>query len=422
MPETTVYEGRIRHLSILDENGRFDETLGGPMRAEGGPLTDARVRELYRWMALSRVFDETAVSLQREGRMGTYAECAGQEAVAVGTAGVLRQEDWIFPSYREVGAYLLRGCPPENVFLFWMGDERGHVVPAGVNNFPICIPVGTQTLHAAGAAWAFRIKRKPAVAMCYFGDGATSKGDFHEALNFAGVFRLPAVFVCSNNGWAISVGRERQTAARTIAQKAVAYGIHGVQVDGNDLFAVTAAAREAVERARAGGGATLIEAVTYRMSNHTTADDASRYREPAELEQWRRRDPILRVRRYLTERGALDEAADKRLREECKAAVYDAVKRAEGIARPDRRDIFRHVYAEMPPTLIEQMEIGSVPAAESEGAALAYSGNGNGHGGNGSVRGPSQPVTGEYLPPEPPPGEPDPLTKLRNRAKAAKGG
>ena len=406
MPETTVYEGRIRHLQILDEHGRFDEQLGA------GVLSDDRARELYRTMVLSRIFDETAVSLQREGRMGTYAECAGQEAAAVGSAAALSAADWMFPCYREVGAYLLRGIPPEQIFLFWMGDERANAIPAAVNNFPLCIPVATQTLHATGAAWTQKIKRTGAASLVYFGDGATSKGDFHEAMNFAGVFKLPVIFFCSNNSWAISVPRERQTASKTLAQKAIAYGVEGVSVDGNDLFAVVRATTEAVGRARRGEGATFIEAVTYRLSNHTTADDATRYREAAEVELWRTRDPIVRMRNWLMARGLLNEAEEDALREEGRAFVAEAVKRAEGIAPPQRADIFRHVFAGMPTHLREQMEVGSVPTPESEGAAVAY----------GGPRVPPPNAPGEYLPPEPAEGaDQHPASRLRSRSRAGKG-
>jgi pyruvate dehydrogenase E1 component alpha subunit len=402
MPESVVYQGRVSRLSILDENGAFDEALGKDL------LTPARVLECYRWMVLSRVLDETAVALQREGRMGTYAECRGQEAAAVGSAFALEKRDWLFPAYRENGAYLLRGLPPEQVLLFWMGDERANRIPAGVNNFCVTIPVGTQTLLATGAAWALKIQKRDAVALVYFGDGATSKGDFHESMNFAGTFKLPVVFFCSNNQWAISVSRSRQTAAETFAQKAIAYGAAGIQVDGNDLFAVYKATRDAVARARSGGGPTLIEALTYRMSNHTTADDASRYREAAEIELWTRRDPIARVRKWLFAAGALDEAKDAAVLAEAKAKVAECVKKAEGMPPPDRQEIFHHVFAEMPPALAEQMEVGSVPAPESEGAVQAYAR-------------PAHPSTGEYLPPEPPAGAEHPLTKIKKRGRAKKG-
>lgn len=403
MPETTVFEGRIRRLSILDEDGRFDAA------AAAGVLSDDELRTAWRWMVLSRVMDEIAVRLQREGRMGTYAENAGQEAVSVGSAMVMEQRDWLFPSYRELGACLARGFPPHHVFLFWMGDERGSVAPAGVNNFPFCIPVGTQNLHAVGAAWAFQLRKTGAVAVACLGDGATSKGDFHEAANFAGVFRLPVVFLCANNQWAISVPRASQTASETIAQKALAYGIAGVQVDGNDLFAVVKACREAFARARAGEGATFIEAVTYRLSNHTTADDAGRYRDPAEVEMWRRRDPLLRLGAHLRQRGMLDDASDKRIREECRAVVDEAVRKAESTPPQTRRDIFRWVYAEMTPALAQQFAHGSVPEAEYEGVPRPA-----------APRTPPPSAPGEYLPPEPetPVG---PGLRVRSRSRAGTG-
>jgi pyruvate dehydrogenase E1 component alpha subunit len=402
MPESTVYQVRITRLSILDEHGGFDEALGKDL------LQPDQVLACYRWMVLSRRLDETAVALQREGRMGTYAECRGQEAAAVGSAFALEKRDWLFPAYRENGAYLLRGVPAEQILLFWMGDERANRVPEGVNNMCATIPVGTQNLPAAGAAWALKLRRTDAAVIVYFGDGGTSKGDFHEAMNFAGAFKLPIVFFCSNNSWAISVPRARQTAAETFAQKAAAYGAAGIQVDGNDLFAVYKATRDALARARRGEGPTLIEAVTYRMSNHTTADDASRYRDAAEVEMWARRCPIARVRAWLTARGHLDGVKDAAIADECRAAVADAVKKAEGIAPAPRGDIFRYVFAQMPPSLVEQMEVGSVPAPESEGAVQAYSRA-------------AMPSAGEYLPPEPPVDAPHPLTKIKRRGRSKKG-
>ena len=236
---------------------------------------------LYRGMVLTRAFDLKAVSLQRTGRLGTYAVSLGQEAVAVGIASAMRQEDVLLPSYRDNGTLLWRGTKMEEILLFWGGDERGNLSSGPAHDFPYCIPVGSQAPQAAGVAYAFKLRKEPRVAVCLFGDGATSKGDVWEAMNFAGVHKLPLLFVANNNQWAISVPLKLQTASQTLAQKAIAAGFTGEQVDGNDVIAVRAAAEEAIAQARAGGGPRLIEALTYRLSDHTTADDAARYRSPA---------------------------------------------------------------------------------------------------------------------------------------------
>src|SRR6266849_2839027 len=239
---------------------------------------------LYRGMVLTRAFDLKAVSLQRTGRLGTYAVSLGQEAVSVGIASAMREEDVVLPSYRDNGALLWRGMKMEEILLFWGGDERGNISSGPAHDFPYCIPVGSQAPHAAGVALAFRLRKEPRVAVCLFGDGATSKGDVFEAMNFAGVHKLPVVFVAINNQWAISVPLRLQTASETLAQKAIAAGFIGEQVDGNDIVAMHAAAEEAIEAARNGRGPRFIEAVTYRLGEHTIADDAARYRPPEEVQ------------------------------------------------------------------------------------------------------------------------------------------
>ena len=238
---------------------------------EKPPLNEKETFDLYKKMAFIRLADQRALMLQRQGRFGTYAPIWGQEACQVGSAYALRKADWVFPAFREIGATLMMGISLKNFFLYWMGNEMGSRAPEGINFMPVSVPVGTQTLHAVGAAWAAKLKGDPVVTLVFFGDGATSKGDFHEAMNFAGVFKTPTVFFCQNNQFAISVPRSLQTASKTIAQKAIAYGFDGIQVDGNDLFAVFAATKEAVEKARSGGGPTLIEGVTYRIKGLKTA-------------------------------------------------------------------------------------------------------------------------------------------------------
>src|SRR5712671_6089518 len=268
---------------------------------------------LYRAMVSARAFDLKAVSLQRTGRLGTYAVALGQEAVTVGVASAMRAEDVLVPSYRDTAALLWRGVKMEDILLVWGGDERGHCSSGPAHDFPSCIPVGSQAPHAAGVAYAFKLRKQPRVAVCLFGDGATSKGDLWEAMNFAGVQKLPIVFVANNNQWAISVPLKLQTASETLAQKAIAAGFGGEQVDGNDVIAVRAAAEEAIQHARAGNGPRLIEAVTYRLGDHTTADDAARYRAPEEVQAHWKEEPIARLRTFLAGQNAWSKTDDIRL-------------------------------------------------------------------------------------------------------------
>jgi pyruvate dehydrogenase E1 component alpha subunit len=274
----------------------------------------------------------------------------------VGSTYALQKSDWVVPAFREIGATLMMGVPLNKFYLYWMGNEMGSQEPEGINVMPVSVPVGTQTLHAVGLAWAGKLKGEKIVSIVYFGDGATSKGDFHEAMNFAGVFKTPTIFFCQNNQYAISVPRSLQTASKTIAQKAIAYGFDGIQVDGNDLFAVFAATKEAVEKARSGGGPTLIEGVTFRFGPHTTADDPTKYRKEEEVEPWRPLDPLVRLRLYLKGKGIWNEGVEQRLTEEAQKDIDQAVKDAEAVSVPEVEDIFKYVFAEMTPQLREQME------------------------------------------------------------------
>ncbi|MFM9994293.1 MAG: pyruvate dehydrogenase (acetyl-transferring) E1 component subunit alpha [Phycisphaerales bacterium] len=347
MPIKTVYSTSIEHVQVLDENGVLDEKLARDT------LTDEQVLHAYEFMITCRHLDEVAFRLQRSGRMGTYPQNKGQEAAAIGMGLAAKKGvDFLVPCYRENAALWMHGLPMHYILLHWMGDERGNQIPPGVHMTPISIPIGTQMLHATGIAWAFKMRKEPRVAVTFFGDGATSEGDFHEAMNFASTFQVPCVFFCQQNGWAISVPRETQTASETIAQKAIAYGMPTVQVDGNDLFAVFKASRDAVERARAGGGPSFIEAVTYRLGDHTTADDARRYRDPKELEFWQARDPMIRLRKHLEKKGLWDDKRQTAAEEKAKVVVAEVIKTAEGIEKPTTDDIFDHTFAgPLPPEL-----------------------------------------------------------------------
>lgn len=350
MPKTVIETFSVTRLEILDAEGNVDEALLPPLSR------DDMVR-MYELLVLSRTFDDRALSLQREGRIGTYPSILGQEAAQVGSAFALEKGDWVLPSFRETGMHLTMGYPPALLFQYWAGDERGLACPEGLNVLPVSVSVGTHIPHAVGIAMAARYRKDRVAVAAYFGDGATSKGDFHEGFNMAGVFRLPVVFICQNNQWAISVPRARQTAAATLAQKAIAYGFEGIQVDGNDAFAVYAATRKALERARSGGGPTFIECFTYRLSHHTTSDDAERYRSAAEVEEWKRRDPLERLRRYLERRGYWSAAYQKELDERARGIIDTAVRNAETAPPPNRRDIFNTVFEQLTPRQERELEV-----------------------------------------------------------------
>jgi pyruvate dehydrogenase E1 component alpha subunit len=350
MPRHRVDLAPIDGLSILDEEGRVDRALDPALPAED-------LRRLYRTALLARRFDERMLLLQRQGRIGTYLPARGHEAAVLGSVYPLRATDWLVLVWREWAAYVWRGWPLEHLVLLYAGYTDGMRVPEGIRDLPVCVPMGTHVPHAVGLACAARYRRDDSVVLCYFGDGASSEGICQEAMNFAGVFQAPVVFVCINNQWAISMPRGRQTRARTLAHRAVAYGFPGIQVDGNDLLAVVAATREAVARAREGRGPTLIEAVTYRLLAHSTADDSSKYRDPAEVAAWEAREPLVRVRRYLAARGLLDDATHDRLLAEADAEVRAAIERAEPRMQEARlADMFDHVYGDVPAGVRAQRE------------------------------------------------------------------
>lgn len=348
MPRTRVYEAVTERLEILAVDGSVDAELMPD-------LAPAVIRDLYRDMVKMRAYDDKALKLQRQGRMGTWPPIRGQEAVQAGVARAMGDADWLIPAFREHGVMLLRGVPGHLIYAYWAGDERGSHFPEGLRVFPIAVPVGSQWQHGTGVGLSLKLRGEAAAAVVFGGDGSTSEGDFHEALNCATVFGSRTVFVIQNNQWAISVPLRHQTATPTLAQKAHAYGLPGIQVDGNDAFAVYVAAKTALERARRGDGPTLIEAVTYRMGDHTTADDASRYRPAEEVETWQAKDPVLRLRRYLEPAGLWDEDQEQALAAEVTHWVDEQVAALEAMPPQDPDEIFTSMYAELPPNLREQM-------------------------------------------------------------------
>ncbi len=347
----TIAQFAIGYEQLLDGEGRAAGSL--PAFA-----ADAEVmRAMYRMMVLCRLFDAKAINLQRTGKLGTYAPCTGHEATHVGVGAAMRPEDVLCPVYREYGTQLWRGVTLTEILTYWAGDERGTDFAGPREDFPWCVPIASQCPHAAGVAMAFKIRNQPRCAVAYIGDGGTSQGAFHEAVNLAGAQQLPAVFVVVNNGWAISVPASAQTAAATFAQKGLGNGVPGVQVDGNDVIAVRKVMEDALQRARTGGGPTVVEAVTYRLSDHTTADDASRYRPAAELEAAWKLEPLLRTRAWLGAQGWWSDADETALRADCSARIDAAVAAYQGRTPVDTDQMFDHLFARPPASLAAQRAI-----------------------------------------------------------------
>src|SRR3989338_156443 len=349
MMEKVIAKFEVDYVQILDSEGNCDEK-------NKPKISDDMLREMYKFLILIRSFDDKALKLQRQGRLGTYAPMKGQEACQIGSAFALEKGDWIFPAFRENGIYMIKGVPAEMLYSYWRGDERGMQIPKDINILPVSITVGAHLPHAVGAAMAFNYLKQNNVAVTYFGDGATSEGDFHEALNFAGVFKAPCVFICQNNQWAISVPVNEQTASQTIAQKAIAYGIHGIQVDGNDVFAVYKATSEAVERARNGLGPTLIECFTYRLADHTTSDDAKKYRSEEEVRSWEPKDPIIRFENYLAQKKIINPVIIGKVKSESDQQIERAVKNSESVKPQPPTEMFDWLYDEMTDEMKEQRE------------------------------------------------------------------
>lgn len=341
-----------------------------PLRiiGDGQSLPDGRVPEglaekdlveLYRWLVLLRTFDLRSVALQRQGRIGTYALYYGEEGTQAGALYACEERDWVFPSYRQNAIGILRGVPASTVLAWWrgFGGEHGFWNPREHRVGPICVPIATHLPHAVGIAWAAKIRREDTASLSWFGDGATSEGDFHEAMNFAAVFKVATVFFCVNNQWAISTPIRKQMATETIAEKAAAYGMPSVRVDGFDPIACWQATRDALDRGRNGDGPTLIEAYCYRIGAHGTADDPRLYRDETETEKWKPLEPIGRMAGFLKRLGILDDAREEEIKQEAKEAIAAAVKEMEAIEQPDQEILFEHVYAsERPWTFDEGLE------------------------------------------------------------------
>jgi pyruvate dehydrogenase E1 component alpha subunit len=347
-------------IQVMDPEGNAD-----PKAIEG--ISEADRLKMYRLMVFTRLWNTKALSLQRQGRLGTLASVRGQEAANIGMGMALRPDDWFCPAFREYGAMFVKGVDPVKLFQYWGGDERGAAPPTDSHMLPVCITVGSHLCHAVGIAFAAKMREDKIAVMSSSGDGSTSQGDFHESLNFAGVYKLPVVFVIQNNAWAISVPVEHQTATETLAEKACAYAINGARVDGNDIFAVYLTIKRLLDEARAEYKPSLVELVTYRMDDHTTSDDASRYRSEEEVAVWRARDPIDRMRKFLTANHGWDDAKENELLSELSAQVEKAVQDFEALPQPEPVQMFEHIYAEMPWNLREQRELLLARTGKDEG-------------------------------------------------------
>lgn len=347
----TIASFKIDYFQFLNEHGHL---VGDqhPQLAQDLP----KLTELYRLMVLTRIFDKKSVALQRTGKLGTYASCLGHEAAHLSIGAAMRHEDCFAPMYREYAAQMYRGVKMSDILNYWGGDERGNDFAGPKHDFAWCVPIATQCLLAAGAAMAYQLRKESRVAVSVVGDGGSSKGDFLEAINAASAFDLPLVLVIVNNQWAISVPRKKQNTAITLAQKGIAGGLPSIQVDGNDIIACHWAMEKAIERARSGQGASVIEMVTYRLSDHTTADDARRYRDQEEVDAAWEREPIRRLRSYLTAQGAWSDEQEQELEAECAEKVNVAVEEYLSLGMPSIESMFDYMYDEIPHDLAEQRE------------------------------------------------------------------
>lgn len=356
---TTVAHFEVMLHQIINEQGELCNPLP-PFAKDSSTLIS-----LYRIMVQTRVFDKKAIALQRTGKMGTYAPINGQEAISTAIGHAMRPEDVLVPYYRDYAAQLQRGVKMSEILAYWGGDERGSQFSCASEDLPICVPIASQCLHATGVAFAFKYRKQARVAVVCIGEGGTSEGDFYEAMNVAGVWNLPVVFVVNNNQWAISVPISKQTATQTIAQKAIAAGFQGVQVDGNDIIATRHVIGMAIEKARQGEGPTLVEALSYRLSDHTTADDATRYQPQAEVDNAKLKEPISRLKHYLQEQHLWDESQENDLLAKANQQVQQEVDIY--LARPKQTidTVFDYHYAELPDYLIEQRATAMEEAAHA---------------------------------------------------------
>lgn len=348
MSMTTTADFSISHLQYIDKHAKATQDLPDFARDQNTLL------EMYRQMCFVRALDTKVINLQRTGKMGTYPASTGQEAVGVAMGLALQDDDVFCPYYRDQACFIARGVDPIHILNYWGGDERGSDFSSHKEDFPICVPIAGQCLHATGVAYAIKLRKQKRAVMTICGEGGTSKGDFYEAMNLAGDWQLPVVFVVNNNQWAISVARDLQTGAKTIAQKAIAAGFEGIQVDGNDVIAMREACNKALEKARNGGGPTLIEAITYRLCDHTTADDATRYVPEDAIKQAWEEEPIVRLRTYMHEQGFWDKDKETALQKDCSNQVEALVERYDNPTPAPATDIFDYMYAELPLDLHDQ--------------------------------------------------------------------
>lgn len=351
MPTSAFYnqnEFPAEPFQVMNEDGEIVNQEAFNM------VTAEQLVDFYEWMLKIRIADARANNLQRVGRMGTYPSVYGQEACQVGPGLALQKEDWLVPTFRETGTMWCFGVPLDMTFMYWMGNEMGSKMPDDVNCLPIAITVGGHLPHAAGIAWANKLQQKKSAVLCSFSDGASSEGDFHAALNFSGVLDLPTVYYLQNNQYAISTHRELQTVSKTFAQKAFAYGIDGALIDGNDVIATYLVTKEALRMAREENKPSLIEAVTYRLGNHTSSDNAKLYREDSEVEAWAPKEPLIRLKKYLISQGLWSDEKEEAHIAACKETVNTIADNALNHPLLDPKNMFDQLYAEKTPQLVEQ--------------------------------------------------------------------
>ena len=349
MAKSVIGEFKVEYSQTLDENGTVDQSLMPQ-------LSEDQIKEMYHLMRLVRTMDEKLFTLQRSGKIGTYAQVKGQEASEIGSGFALEENDWFVPSFRELGVAIARGADRAKLVQAWKGDLRAFEGIEQTKSLPVAIPIASQCLHAAGIAWASQIKGEKSATIVYFGDGATSEGDFHEAMNFASVFNLPVVFFCQNNQWAISTPRDHQTHSQSIAQKAIAYGMPGYQIDGNDVLGVYRVTKDALDRARNGEGPTLIESITFRQGDHTTSDDSHKYRTEEVENTWKQKDPLVRLEKYFQQIGTWSEDYNNFVSATVEKEVAEAVDAGLSVSPPPAEDLFRHIFAELPEHLAKQQK------------------------------------------------------------------